>query len=131
MSFWYALIFFCSGALAHKVLSHAIGIYYGLEAFKNVEKYVIVYTVLNDKFIAKVVSNSLESLHHTDDPGFSSEEQRDTCHSLRVLFRKSILVTLRNNYPTWMGSTLKYKSWDDLEAYADSVVKMQKQGRKR
>ena len=126
MSFWYALIFFCSGAIAHKVLSRAIGIYYGLESFRAVEKYVIVYTVLNEKFIAKILEDSLTSLHEEVEPDLLAEGQEETSAALRTLFRKSVLVTLRNNYPAWMGSPPRYKSWGNLEAYANDVVKSQK-----
>ena len=128
MSFEYSLIYFISGALIYKFLSSLFGIFHGIKSYQAIEKYAVVFSVTIDKVISAVIESSIQELRKKD---VNSEEIEDLIKAQQTMieiFRKSILVIMHSSKPLSFQRTPAYKSWKELETYANKYTREKPRG---
>ena len=122
MEIQYAFFFFISGAILTLICSRLVGLYHGIYLFQKMEEYVSVYVVLNKKMIQSFLEKRRSIASSSGVPKEDIKAMFESDSMLMDVFKKSILVIIKSNYPTRYLGKPKYKNWEELERYAEEVT---------
>ena len=123
MEIQYAFLFFISGAILTIFYSRLVGLYHGIRLFQKLEEYTLVYLLVNKKMVQAFLEDrrNLASSYGASAEDIASMKKTDIM--LMDVFKKSVLVINKKHYPSRYLGQIKYRTWEELERYAQEVTK--------